>query len=78
MSVENLDNIWAEVLHTIVRAEEDRVTPLTAEARYELGADFLANEYEIEDGELIEALEYMDYENGVFAIDLDDVYSIIG
>jgi len=78
MSQETLDNIWHEVLHTIVQAEEDRVTPLTAEERYTIGADYLANEYEIEDGELIEALEYMDYENGVFAIDLDDVYSIIG
>ncbi len=70
--------IWAEVLHMIVTAEEDRVVPLTAEARYEMGVNYLANEYEIEDGVLVAALEYMDYDNGGFAKDLDDVYKVIG
>jgi hypothetical protein len=70
--------IWHDVLAAIVDAEEGRVTAMTAEARYEFGVDYLANEYEIEDGELIEALEYMDYENGVFAKDLDDVLDALG
>lgn len=78
MSQDTLDTIWHEVLHTIVQAEESRLTPLTAEQRYELGADYLANEYEIEDGELIEALEYMDFEDGVFFKDMADVYNLIG
>lgn len=76
--MEGFDEIWREVLHTIIQKEEENERPLTAEARYELGADYLANEYEIEDGELIEALEYMDYDNGVFLKDHDDIHNIIG